>query len=98
MSVAGVSGISWASYAVFGGGFFLAVLVGRRWPATSFAIAVLTAIVGTPALYPAHFVSLLGLLAPLTDRPMQVDRESERARTPTLGLLARSLRVRRVLP
>lgn len=68
MSVSGLTGIPWASYALFGLGIATAIVVGPRSSGASYVIAVLAAILGTPALYPGHLASLLAVVAPLTDR------------------------------
>jgi hypothetical protein len=94
MSVSGLTGVPWASYAVFGGGVVVSLVIGRRWPATSFAVAVLTAVIGTPALYPAHFVSLLALVAPLVDRTPDAASHAPRLGMPATSWLPRSLRAR----
>jgi Glycosyltransferase family 87 len=64
-SIAGLTGISWASYAVLGGGMVIAVLLGPRWPKWSFAVAVVASTIGTPVIYPIGLVPLLALAAPL---------------------------------
>ena len=68
-SIAGLTGISWASYAVLGGGIVIAVLLGHRWPRWSFAVAVVASTIGTPVIYPIGLVPLLALAAPLLPEP-----------------------------
>ena len=68
MSISGMTGLSWASYAAFGVGIIASIVVARRSSAWSYVIAVLASVLGTPALYPGHLASLLALVAPLTDR------------------------------
>jgi hypothetical protein len=68
MSVAGLTGLPWASYVLFAFGSGLAIVVGRRSTSWSYVIALLASVFGTPALYPGHLASLLGLVAPLTER------------------------------
>jgi hypothetical protein len=90
MSISGLTGVSWASYGAFSVGIVLAIWLGRRYPAGSFVVAVLTSVLGTPALYPGHLVSLLGVLAPLTDRPAAPTEPAieSRANNPSSRLLA----------
>jgi hypothetical protein len=64
LSVSGMTGISWASYAVLAIGTISAALVGPRWPRAAFVLALLASVVGTPALYASGLVSLLALAAP----------------------------------
>ena len=45
-------------------GTLLAFTLGR-WPAASFSVGVLAAVLGTPALYLSGLVTLLALLAPM---------------------------------
>jgi Glycosyltransferase family 87 len=66
-SITHLIGIPGASYAVLVGGTIAAVLVGRRWPRASYIIALLAAVLGTPALYASSLVSLLALPAPFLD-------------------------------
>lgn len=68
MSLSGMTEIAWASYAAFALGIVVAVIVGRRSSAASYVVSVLAAVLGTPALYPGHLVSLVAIVAPLTDR------------------------------
>lgn len=81
MSLAGMTGLPWASYALFGLGMAAAVAIGRWSPSWSFAVAVFASVVGTPALYPGHLASLLALVAPLTDgaRSATDDRDDSKA-------------------
>jgi hypothetical protein len=68
MSVAGRTGIPWLSAIVL---VFLAVasaVVSRRFPGFGFAIAVSASVLGTPALYISGWVTMLAVVAPLTDR------------------------------
>jgi hypothetical protein len=67
LSVSGLTGIAWASYAVLGVGSVAAIVVGRRSTAGSYTLALLAAVFGTPALYPGHLASLLALAAPFAD-------------------------------
>ena len=68
LSISGITGIRWASYAVLGLGTLLAIVIGRRWDGPSYMVAVVAAVLGTPALFPAHFAALLALAAPFADR------------------------------
>jgi hypothetical protein len=83
MSVSGMTGIPWASYAVFGLGIVAAIVLGRRSSGASYVVAVLAAILGTPALYPGHLASLLAVVAPLTDRRRKPG-DSEPVASPTV--------------
>lgn len=66
LSISGITGVSWASYAVLALGFIVAVATARRWPRLSFAAALSGAALGTPALYASGLVSLLAIVAPWT--------------------------------
>jgi len=66
LSLSGITGLSWASYAVLVLGTVLALGLGRRWPRLSFVAALSGAVLGTPALYASGLVSLLALAAPWT--------------------------------
>jgi hypothetical protein len=68
-SISGLTGVSWASYAVLLGGMILAALLGSRWPRWSFAVAVGAVTFGTPVIYPSGLVPLLALAAPLIPEP-----------------------------
>ncbi len=68
MSVAGITGIAWASFGVLVAGIAIAAALHQR-PGVAFVVSVSTCILGTPALYLSGLVILLGVLAPLTDRP-----------------------------
>jgi hypothetical protein len=63
-SLSFIVGVPWASYAVLVLGTLAAAAVGRRSPATAFSIAVIVAVLGTPALYPSGLVTLLAALVP----------------------------------
>ncbi len=67
ISVTRMLGIPYGSYLVLVGGTLAAVLVGPRWPRASFILALLAAVLGTPALYASSLVSLLALSAPFLD-------------------------------
>lgn len=67
MSISGRTGVAWLSSAFLIGGTLMAIAVGRRWPAASFAIGVASSVVGTPALYLSGWVTMLAVVAPLTD-------------------------------
>jgi hypothetical protein len=77
LSVSGLTGISWASYAVFGAGIIAALALGRRSDAASYVSALVAAVLGNPALYPGHLVPLLAVVAPLTDRRAATVKPSE---------------------
>jgi hypothetical protein len=64
LSLSGWAGIGWLSPAVLLVGTLLAVALGR-WPALSFSVGVIAAVLGTPALYLSGFVTLLAVLAPV---------------------------------
>jgi hypothetical protein len=64
LSLSGLTGIPWLSLAVLVLGTVLAFALGK-WPAASFAVAVLASVLGTPALYLSGLVTLLALLAPI---------------------------------
>lgn len=87
MSASGITGVSWASYGVLVGGSLCAIGLGWRWPASSFALALLASILGTPALWPGHLAALLALAAPFVDRAV-LDRIGP---APTLGKPARAV-------
>jgi hypothetical protein len=64
LSLSSLSGIPWLSPAVMLTGTVCSAVLGP-WPAASFAVGVLSTVIGTPALYLSGFVTLLALLAPL---------------------------------
>jgi len=64
LSLSGLTGIGWLSFGVLVVGTLLAFTLGR-WPAASFSVGVLAAVLGTPALYLSGLVTLLALLAPM---------------------------------
>jgi hypothetical protein len=78
-SLSGITGLPWLSYVVLAGGTILAIVVGRRSTAASFAIAVAASVLGTPALYMSGLVTLLAMLSPLA-YPADVGRRREPAR------------------
>lgn len=65
ISVSGLTGVSWASYAFLVLTGIVAFLTGPRWPRLSFCVAIAGAVLGTPALYSSSLVGLLALTAPL---------------------------------
>lgn len=69
-SIASITGQPYATYFVLIVGSTLAALAGR-WPGFSFGVAIVTATIGTPALYAAALVPLLALISPLTEKPAQ---------------------------
>jgi len=74
LSLSGLTGLPWASYALLIGGFVASIALGRRGHATaSWAAALIGSVVGTPALYASGLVPLLALTAPLvgTGRNLQ---------------------------
>lgn len=64
LSLSGQTGIPLMSYAFLAGTSLAALLLGPRRPKASFVIALLGAVLGTPALYASGLVSLLALMAP----------------------------------
>jgi hypothetical protein len=77
ISVSGITGISWASYAVFGVGAAIAIGVGRRSDSGSYIAALLASVLGNPALYPGHLASLLALVAPFAFPASTEDRTAD---------------------
>ncbi len=73
LSISGLTGISWASYAFLVLGFVASWLLGSRWPRASFIAALLASVLGTPALYASGLVSLLALAAPWTEGARGLD-------------------------
>jgi hypothetical protein len=75
-------GIGWLSPAVLIAGTILAAALGKR-AGISFAVGVIAAVLGTPALYLSGVVTLLAVLAPL-GWPQSVDsvKRSTRRRQP----------------
>jgi hypothetical protein len=75
LSLSGQTDIPWASYALLAGGILTSIAIGRRYPTTSWAIALLASVLGTPALYASGLVSTLALTAPLvgTGRQLRFD-------------------------
>jgi hypothetical protein len=67
LSVSGITGVRWASFAVLLVGGLAAGLIGRRSDRASFWVAILAVVFGTPALFPGHLAALLALAAPFTD-------------------------------
>jgi hypothetical protein len=65
MSLAGLTGMGWTSYAVLVAGTLTAALVSSKHDGLGFAIAVAASVLGTPALYGSGLVTLLGALAPI---------------------------------
>jgi hypothetical protein len=65
LSLSGQTNLPWASYALLAGGVVAAILIGRRYPTASCAVALLASVLGTPALYASGLVSLIALTAPL---------------------------------
>jgi hypothetical protein len=72
-SISHLTGIPMASYAVLVGGTIAAMALGRRWPKASFEVALLAAVLGTPALYASSLVSLLALSAPFLEGARGLD-------------------------
>lgn len=68
LSPAGLLNAPWVTYGVLGAGLALCLATGP-WPRISFAVAVITTTIATPALYLAALVPLLALVAPLADYP-----------------------------
>jgi hypothetical protein len=64
LSLAGRTGLPWLPYAVLVAGTLLAAALGR-WPRLSYAVAFVTMIAGTPAIYVSTMAIFLGILAPL---------------------------------
>jgi len=83
LSLSGLTGIPWLSFAVLAVGTMLAFMLGK-WPAASFSVAVLAAVLGTPALYLSGLVTLLALLAPIAWPVATLELVVETTRT-TLG-------------
>jgi hypothetical protein len=93
MSVSGMTGVSWASYAAFGAGIVASIVVARRSSGWSYVIAVLASVLGTPALYPGHLASLIATVAPLTDRRI-AEPSSARVEPTRVGRLLATVRTR----
>jgi hypothetical protein len=90
MSVAGRTGIPWLSATVLVALAVASAVVSRRYPGFGFGIAVSASVLGTPALYVSGWVTLLAVVAPLTDR-----RPAGPALVPSVALaLLRSFRDR----
>jgi hypothetical protein len=66
LSLSGLTGISWMTFAVLVAGTIVAALL--RNEAWSFVVAVIAMVAGTPSLYLAGLVPLLAVLAPLAER------------------------------
>ena len=81
MSVAGRTGIPWLSATVLLSLAAASVVVSPRFSGFGVAIAVSASVLGTPALYVSGWVTMLAIVAPLTDR------------TSVAPALVRSLRV-----
>jgi hypothetical protein len=64
ISMTRLTGIPYATYLVLFGGTLAAIFLGRRLPKASFVVALLAAVLGTPALYASSLVPLLALAAP----------------------------------
>lgn len=64
MSLSGLFGLPWLTYAVLVAGALASAATGR-WAGVSFAVAVITLTLGTPALYRSGLVPLIALAAPL---------------------------------
>jgi glycosyl transferase family 87 len=88
LSVSGITGVRWASFAVLAIGSAAAILVGRRSDGAAYALAVLTAVLGTPALFPGHLAALLAVVAPLTDRRRVAAGGAEAVAPPTAPTVA----------
>jgi hypothetical protein len=73
LSIAGMIGVSWGSYAFLAAGSVVSWLLGSRWPRASFIVALLASVLGTPALYASGLVSLLALAAPWTEGSRGLD-------------------------
>jgi len=67
LSLSGLTGISWASYAFLSAAGLLALVLGRTRPTLAYEIALVGAVIGTPALYSSSLVGLLALMAPLAE-------------------------------
>lgn len=81
ISLSGLTGISWMSYALLVVGTIAAIAL-RRWPRLSFCVAVVSAVLGTPALYTSGLVSLLALAAPLIGTGRGLSFRTSPARAP----------------
>lgn len=64
-----LTGISWLSTAILVAGMCVSALLWRR-PAIAFGVAVVTMVVGSPALLLPSFTLLLGALAPMVPDPL----------------------------